>query len=54
MMMHLDIGVADLDAGVSWAAAQGASLAEHQPQRDVRVMLDPEGHPFCLFPDETL
>lgn len=54
MMMHLDIGVADTDTGVSWALAQGATLADHQPQRRVRVMLDPEGHPFCLFPDETL
>ncbi len=54
MMMHLDVGVADLDAGVTWALAQGARLAEKQPQRDVRVMLDPEGHPFCLFADDTL
>lgn len=54
MMMHLDIGVADLGAAVAWAMAQGASLAEHQPQPDVRVMLDPEGHPFCLFPDDSL
>lgn len=53
MMMHLDIGVADLDAAVAWALAQGAMVAEHQPQPDVRVMLDPEGHPFCLFPDDT-
>ena len=54
MMLHLDIGVADLDAGVEWALAQGATLAERQPQPGVRVMLDPEGHPFCLFPDGTL
>ena len=54
MMMHLDIGVDDLDCGVRWALAQGARLAEHQPQPDVRVMLDPEGHPFCLFPDDSL
>ena len=54
MMMHLDIGVANLDSGVRWALAQGARLAEHQPQDDVRVMLDPEGHPFCLFPDDSL
>ena len=52
MMMHLDIGVADVETGVSWAIAQGAELAEYQPQQDVRVMLDPEGHPFCLFADE--
>lgn len=54
MMVHLDIGVADLDSGVTWALAQGARTAEHQPQDGVRVMLDPEGHPFCLFPDDTL
>ncbi|NND74378.1 MAG: VOC family protein [Ilumatobacter sp.] len=49
MMMHLDIEVADLDAGVAWAVEQGATVAAHQPQEGVRVMLDPEGHPFCLF-----
>jgi catechol 2,3-dioxygenase-like lactoylglutathione lyase family enzyme len=49
MMVHLDIAVEDLDAGVSWALDAGATLAEHQPQPDVRVMLDPDGHPFCLF-----
>ncbi|MDO8362509.1 MAG: VOC family protein [Actinomycetota bacterium] len=54
MMMHLDIGVADVASGVEWALAQGARVAEHQPQPDVRVLLDPEGHPFCLFPDDTL
>ena len=27
----------------------GATLAEFQPQDDVRVCLDPAGHPFCLF-----
>jgi predicted enzyme related to lactoylglutathione lyase len=51
MMIHLDFGVDDLDAAVEWAIAAGATVAEHQPQPEVRVMLDPEGHPFCLFPD---
>jgi catechol 2,3-dioxygenase-like lactoylglutathione lyase family enzyme len=46
---HLDILVADLGAAVEWAVAQGATLADFQPQTDVRVMIDPEGHPFCLF-----
>ena len=50
MMVHLDIGVDDLAAGVAWAVQAGARVADHQPQDDVRVMLDPEGHPFCLFP----
>ncbi|MEM1334520.1 MAG: VOC family protein [Actinomycetota bacterium] len=54
MMMHLDVGVADLDAAVRWAVDQGAAVSHHQPQPDVRVMIDPEGHPFCLFPDDTL
>jgi catechol 2,3-dioxygenase-like lactoylglutathione lyase family enzyme len=49
MMSHLDIEVADLDASVAWALSLGAQLAAFQPQDDVRVMLDPVGHPFCLF-----
>lgn len=49
MMVHLDFEVPDLEAGVEWAIECGATLAEFQPQDDVRVMLDPEGHPFCLF-----
>jgi catechol 2,3-dioxygenase-like lactoylglutathione lyase family enzyme len=50
MMSHLDIAVEDLDAGVAWALRVGATMADHQPQAGVRVMLDPAGHPFCLFP----
>lgn len=46
---HLDIEVADLDAAEAWALARGARRAGAQPQDDVRVMLDPSGHPFCLF-----
>jgi catechol 2,3-dioxygenase-like lactoylglutathione lyase family enzyme len=49
MMMHLDIAVDDLRDGVAWALEVGAELAPHQPQEGVRVLLDPEGHPFCLF-----
>ncbi|MFE9031605.1 VOC family protein [Streptomyces iakyrus] len=30
------------------AVAEGARLAGFQPQDDVRVLLDPAGHPFCL------
>jgi catechol 2,3-dioxygenase-like lactoylglutathione lyase family enzyme len=53
MMSHLDIAVADLAAGVAWALEVGATLAEFQPQEHVRVMLDPAGHPFCLFPAQV-
>jgi catechol 2,3-dioxygenase-like lactoylglutathione lyase family enzyme len=49
MMMHLDIAVDDLEAGVTWALQAGATLADYQPQEHVRVLLDPAGHPFCLF-----
>jgi catechol 2,3-dioxygenase-like lactoylglutathione lyase family enzyme len=50
-MLHLDIRVDDLDAAVEYALGAGARLAEHQPQDRVRVLLDPAGHPFCLFLD---
>jgi hypothetical protein len=49
MMMHLDFEVTDLDAAVAEAVRLGAELPEHQPQDDVRVLLDPAGHPFCLY-----
>ena len=53
MLMHLDIGVEDLEAGVASAVEAGATVAGYQPQKGVRVMLDPAGHPFCLFPDQV-
>lgn len=49
MMLHLEVQVSDLDASVAKAVAAGASLAEYQPQDDVRVCIDPAGHPFCLW-----
>lgn len=54
MMMHLDVATDDLDAAVAHALECGARLADHQPQDDVRVMLDPDGHPFCLFPSPNM
>lgn len=64
MGMHLDIavdGLAPMSAMeerrtqfgevVEHAVSLGARVAEHQPQPErVMVMLDPAGHPFCLFP----
>jgi catechol 2,3-dioxygenase-like lactoylglutathione lyase family enzyme len=50
MMIHFDVAVEDLDAAVAWAVEAGATIAGHQPQEHVRVMLDPAGHPFCLYP----
>ena len=49
MMLHLDLEVEELDAAVEHAVELGAIQAEHQPQDTVRVMLDPVGHPFCLY-----
>jgi hypothetical protein len=47
-MMHLDFQVGDLDSAVEDAIALGATVADTQPQENVRVLLDPAGHPFCL------
>jgi hypothetical protein len=49
MQVHLDIAVEDMAAAGKHAIATGAVLAGYQPQDDVRVYLDPAGHPFCLF-----
>ncbi|MEU8353883.1 VOC family protein [Streptomyces sp. NPDC048845] len=49
MMLHLDIEVDDLPAAEARATSLGATTADFQPQDDVRVLLDPAGHPFCLF-----
>jgi len=54
MMMHIDIAVDDLAAAVADAVSLGATAAEFQPQEDVRVLLDPAGHPFCLYLDHGL
>ena len=50
-MLHLDFGVDDLAGAVERAIGLGATVADFQPQDDVRVMLDPDGHPFCLYVD---
>jgi predicted enzyme related to lactoylglutathione lyase len=49
MELHPDFLVDNLARGVEHALACGARLADFQPQEHVRVMLDPAGHPFCLF-----
>lgn len=49
MQAHLDVRVDDLDAAGAFARSLGAVLADFQPQDDVRVHLDPAGHPFCLY-----
>jgi catechol 2,3-dioxygenase-like lactoylglutathione lyase family enzyme len=49
MSVHLDIHVEDLNSAGAHAEKAGAVLADYQPQEDVRVYLDPAGHPFCLY-----
>ena len=47
--LHLDFEVTDLAAAVEHAVELGAQPAQFQPQDTVRAMLDPDGHPFCLY-----
>ena len=51
-MMHLDFQVGDLEDAQAEAVALGATVADHQPHENVRVMFDPAGHPFCLCRDD--
>ena len=52
-MMHVEIEVDDLEAAIQVVVESGGRTAPSQPaDRDpsrIRVMLDPAGHPFCLF-----
>lgn len=52
-MMHFELLVDDLDAAVRVVLDAGGVEAPLQPvDRDparLRVMLDPAGHPFCLY-----
>jgi hypothetical protein len=52
-MMHMDVQVDDLDGAVADAITLGAREASSQPQDNVRVMLDPAGHPFCLCVEQN-
>jgi hypothetical protein len=42
-------GQAALEAAASLALSAGGTLATPQNRSDVRVILDPAGHPLCLF-----
>ena len=52
-MIHFEVRVADVQSAASRAASFGAREAAWQPpdrdSRRLRVMLDPAGHPFCLW-----
>ena len=52
-VLHLEVEVDDLQIAIATALAGGGREAPWQaPDRDpnrIRVMLDPAGHPLCLF-----
>jgi catechol 2,3-dioxygenase-like lactoylglutathione lyase family enzyme len=52
-MLHLEVEVDDVDRAVARAIAAGGTQAPWQPpDRDptrIRIVLDPAGHPLCLF-----
>ena len=52
-MLHLEVEVDDVGAAVAEAIAVGGREAPWQPpDRDpdrIRIVLDPAGHPLCLF-----
>lgn len=62
-MIHLDLrvtppgadgyteeqGQAALEEAVQLALSVGGTLADPQPRPDLRIILDPAGHPLCLF-----
>ncbi len=45
---HLDLAVDDLDAAEEQLVALGATKPTDQPGDTWTVLLDPDGHPFCL------
>jgi len=51
-MIHFEVAVDDLAAAIALVVEAGGTVAAHQPEdRDraqLRVVLDPAGHPFCL------
>ena len=52
-MLHLEVEVDDVGTAVATAIAAGGTEAAWQPpDRDparIRIVLDPAGHPLCLF-----
>ncbi|MFJ9679940.1 VOC family protein [Streptomyces sp. NPDC101194] len=48
-----DFPVGEPDSAVTEAVALGATVAEFQPQKNVRVMSAYAGHPFCLCFDQA-
>ena len=49
--VHLDLGVADVDAAVALARSFGAVPLSRGADDGSVIVADPAGHPFCLVPD---
>jgi hypothetical protein len=51
-MMHFEVAVDDVEAAVDLVVRAGGRVAPTQPAdrdpHELRVMLDPAGHPFCI------
>lgn len=45
---HLDLACTDMAATEAKAVELGATVADPQPGETWRVLIDPDGHPFCL------
>lgn len=45
---HLDLAVDDLESAAAKAVELGATRPTDQPGETWVVLLDPDGHPFCL------
>lgn len=49
IMLHMDFYSDDVESDVKKALSLGAKLADYQ-SGDWKVLLDPEGHAFCIVP----
>ena len=45
---HLDLACEDMAATEAEAVELGANVVDPQPGETWRVLIDPDGHPFCL------
>lgn len=52
-MLHIDFCVNNLNDAVKHALQHGAKLADAQYYNNVRTLIDPAGHPFCLYTPES-
>jgi hypothetical protein len=52
-MLHFEVEVDDLEAAIAVVLESGGTEAAWQPpdrnRERIRIMLDPAGHPLCLF-----